>query len=405
MKLPLLRLSSTTVALAFLGVQAASAQDIQKANNTTALNLAGSWTGESVPGSGNRAVYTGLGSLSTALGADLSWQGIRHAGNTGTWTITGSNTLTLGSSGIEISGTGSGGVTINSNVIQGANASYVTANGRNITLGGSLSGSGNINVSGTGLLLLNGNNSGYTGVITTSARISVGSDTALGTQSLVMNNGSFLNAGGVSRTLANGITVSGGVTLETVNSSRNLTLNGVISGSGSVTKAGTGVLTLNNNNSYSGTTTVSAGTLLINGYQTGVGQVTVGSAGTLGGSGNIAGSLHFDAGANFVFSLTDTLTVNGANVSFAGFSMSNVIGLDSSVASGIYELINGAASIDFTNVSNVGFANAFDLGDGRSAYFRAGSLEVVVVPEPGTAAFLIVGLALVPAYRRLRKAI
>jgi len=133
--------------------------------------------------------------------------------------------------------------------------------------------------------------------------------------------------------------------------------------------------------------------------------VTVGSAGTLGGSGNIAGSLHFDAGANFVFSLTDTLTVNGANVSFAGFSMSNVIGLDSSVASGIYELINGAASIDFTNVSNVGFANAFDLGDGRSAYFRAGSLEVVVVPEPGTAAFLIVGLALVPAYRRLRKAI
>ena len=46
-----------------------------------------------------------------------------------------------------------------------------------------------------------------------------------------------------------------------------LTINAIISGTNGFTKAGAGILTLNSNNIYNGTTTVSGGTLFINGSQ------------------------------------------------------------------------------------------------------------------------------------------
>ena len=51
--------------------------------------------------------------------------------------------------------------------------------------------------------------------------------------------------------------------------------SGVLSGSGSLTKVGTGILTLTGTNAYLGTTTVSDGMLLVNGNNTGTGAVTV----------------------------------------------------------------------------------------------------------------------------------
>jgi hypothetical protein len=71
------------------------------------------------------------------------------------------------------------------------------------------------------------------------------------------------------------------------------------------------------------------------------------------------------------------------------------------VAVGIYTLIDGAAEIDWNNVSNIGAANAYALGDGKSAYFQEGSLQVVVVPEPSTFVSLIFGgIAAMLLYRR-----
>lgn len=169
-----------------------------------------------------------------------------------------------------------------------------------------------------------------------------------------------------------------------------------------LTVSGSGSQTLTGNNTYSGTTLVSAGTLIIDGAQSGTGLVTVESGGILGGNGSIAGSLSLEAGADFVFSLTETLTVNGAGVTFGGFGISNLIGLDSSVALGTYTLINGSAAFNFTNVSNFGSGNAASIGGGKSAYFQSGSLQVVVVPEPTTLALLAGGLAFTLLGRRRR---
>ncbi|MDI1311057.1 autotransporter-associated beta strand repeat-containing protein [Prosthecobacter sp.] len=83
----------------------AQAADRIKANNTTNLNNAGSWS-PGVPDFGNMAVWTNVvtGANSTVLGGNVTWQGIRIADPGGLVTIGAGNTLTLsaGQAGISI---------------------------------------------------------------------------------------------------------------------------------------------------------------------------------------------------------------------------------------------------------------------------------------------------------------
>ena len=83
-------------------VPQATAVDRVKANNTDNLNQATSWVGGTVPGAVDVAVWdaTVTAANSTLLGADLSWQGIQITDPIGNVTIDGGNSLTLGSSGI-----------------------------------------------------------------------------------------------------------------------------------------------------------------------------------------------------------------------------------------------------------------------------------------------------------------
>ena len=108
-------------------------------------------------------------------------------------------------------------------------------------LGGAISGTGSVTKAGTGTTTLTGANT-YTGGTTISA----------GT--LQVGNG------GTTGSIVGDVIDNGGLTF---NRSDAVTFGGVISGTGTLTKAGTGTTTLTGANSYSGTTTISAGTLQV----------------------------------------------------------------------------------------------------------------------------------------------
>lgn len=152
-----------------------------------------------------------------------------------------------------------------------------------------ISGSGGVTQAGTGITVITGANT-YTGATTVNA----------GT--LQIGNGG--TAG--SLTPSSSITVNASLVFNRSNSlTQGTDFNSVISGSGSVAQAGSGTTVLNGTNTYSGGTTVTTGTLSLGGSSalgTGTatvsggtlnlgGQsvsnaVTIGSAGTLSGSGS-----------------------------------------------------------------------------------------------------------------------
>jgi len=178
---------------------------------------------------------------------------------------------------------------------------------------------------------------------------------------------------------------------------------GVIAGNLDLVKLSSGTLALTGANTYTGDTDVLGGTLVLDGSIESTGLVAVGSGATIGGDGSIAGSLFLDAGASLLFEIGKTLTVNGASVSFGGFSLANLLGLDASTPIGSYTLIDGLADINFANVSDFGAENPVSLGDGKSAYLRSGSLVLQVVPEPSSLMLAGLGGVLAAGYALRRR--
>ncbi|WP_438395833.1 autotransporter-associated beta strand repeat-containing protein [Caballeronia sp. DA-9] len=192
----------------------------------------------------------------------------------GTLILTGENTYT-------------GATTINAGTLQigdggntGSYAGNITDNaalvfdrGNATTYGGIVSGTGSLAQQGNGVLILTGDNT-YTGGTTISA----------GT--LQLGNGG--TAGGIVGNVSNNAMLS-------FARSDNLTFDGIISGAGSVTQAGSGMVLFNGVQTYSGTTNINAGTLAIGDAShlgaelAGGGPVTVGAAGALGGYGKVPG--------------------------------------------------------------------------------------------------------------------
>jgi autotransporter-associated beta strand protein len=98
-------------------------------------------------------------------------------------------------------------------------------------------------------------------------------------------------------------------------------IEGAVTGSSAIFKVGTGTLLLNNSgNTYTGVTTVSAGTLLVNGQIT-ASPIIVNSGGKLSGVGSLGGATTINAGAtlnpgtNSIGTLTfnNNLTLNAAS--------------------------------------------------------------------------------------------
>jgi autotransporter-associated beta strand protein len=134
--------------------------------------------------------------------------------------------------------------------------------------------------------------------VTVSPTITVGPGSSVSLSSLgnnanpVLSGGTLALVSGDSSSISISVNGSGGTIQSPTSGSA--TLSGVFSGTGGLTFSGSasGRIVLSGANTYSGGTTVSGGTLVVAGSSpTGTGDVFVASAGTLMGTGTIAGNL------------------------------------------------------------------------------------------------------------------
>ena len=188
-----------------------------------------------------------------------------------------------------------------------------------------------IEKNGVGTLVLSGANTYTGGTVLNAGTIAVANNTALGTGSLAMANSTALQAN-ASVNLANNIGLIGNSTINT--NGNNMGLSGNMTGNGGFAKTGDGTLTLSGANSYSGGTTVSAGTLagttssiqgnVVNNAIVNFSQSTNGTyAGVMSGSG----SLVKDGAGSVTLSNANTYTgdtsINAGSLILTGSTTSN----------------------------------------------------------------------------------
>jgi autotransporter-associated beta strand protein len=134
--------------------------------------------------------------------------------------------------------------------------------GSNVTLSGAVSGAGALTKIGAGTLTLTGANTYTGGTFVNAGALVAGNAGALGTRAVSLADGVRLGfAGPMTFTNSIAFAGAGGASLDT--GASNVTLSGVVSGGGALTKIGAGTLTLAGLNTYTGGTALDAGTLEI----------------------------------------------------------------------------------------------------------------------------------------------
>src|SRR6516164_1241178 len=174
---------------------------------------------------------------------------------------------------------GAGAVTLGSATLT------TNGDGSDTTFSGTISGSGGLVKIGDGTLTLLGNNSYTGGTPLNEGTLAVGSNTALGTGTLTLADGTTLQAAANRLALANAMQLLGDATVDT--QSNTMTLSGSISGTGGLDKIGSGTLILTSASTYTGDTNVNEGVLTVTGSL--VSAVSVNEGGTLTGTGTIGG--------------------------------------------------------------------------------------------------------------------
>jgi autotransporter-associated beta strand protein len=283
-----------TGANTYSGGTTVSAGTLQLGNGGTAGSITGNVS--------NNGVLAFDRSDSVTFAGTISGTGSVTQIGTGTTILTGNNTYTGGttiSTGTLQLGNGGTTGTIIGNITDSGTLVFNRSDA--LTFGGVVSGIGDLVQSGGGTLTLTGTNTYSGGTNLNGGILAVNSDMNLGTGALSFNGGTLealAAGGGIVSSKAITLNSAGGTFLADAGTAS--TLSGPLTGAGSWTKNGPGILTLTGTNTYSGGTTVSAGTLQI-------------------GNGGTAGSITGNVSDNGVlaFNRSDSVTFAGT-ISGAG---------------------------------------------------------------------------------------
>ena len=280
----------------------------------------------------------------------------------------------------------------------GAGGGVFDTNGNNVALSQTISGTGSLTKQGQGSLTLAGNNLYSGGTTVTGGVINFTSANSFGSGQITLSGGGLQWAAGSTADISSKLAPlgTGGGTFD-INGNI-VTLASAITGSGGLTKQGLGVLTLTGNNSYSGGTTVSAGALVGNssslqgnilnnasvvfnqsgagiyaGMMSGSGSLTLQGGGLLnltgtntytGGTSVSGGLINFNSANNFG---TGAITLAGGGLQWA-------TGTTTDISARLAPL--GAAGGTFdTNGNNVTFATSLS-GTGGLAKVGNGLLNL-----------------------------
>jgi autotransporter-associated beta strand protein len=297
-------------------------------------------------------------------------------------------------------------------------------------LQGGISSTGSIVKAGTGLLVLTAAST-YTGSTTISGgTLQLGIGTGGGTSGSISTTSSIVN----NATLA-------------INRSNSLAIATVISGTGVVNQIGSGTTTLSAANTYSGGTSVTAGSLLITntkGSGTGTGSVTTASGTTLGGAGTIApnGSNSVILGGSVSPGITGaagTLTFtpadgnvtfqNTSSIAFELFGNGNndklVVAATGAGLLDVSSMTAGSIGVTFVGGYTPALGHSFDLLDWNgvsglstsllnlstagfdpswvwdtSLFTTNGTISIALVPEPSRGLMLMIATGAVLQRRR-----
>ncbi len=216
---------------------------------------------------------------------------------------------------------------------------------------------------GPGSLTLTGDNSYSGGTLLQGGTLGVGANTALGTGALSMSDGTTLRAAADKLTLANAVSLSGVGSIDT--QAYQMTLSGAVTDGatvGSLTKRGSGLLTLTGATSYSGNTSIADGTLAMATYRQRANQtLTFGAA-----SDTVYGKLQVAGVASFVPQAKLAVDVASVNTLGKGQQLASVISAGTLEASS-FSVTDNSLLFDFNaaisgNAVNLNIVDAMSIG-------------------------------------------
>lgn len=363
------------------------------------INGTGVSSGGAIMNSGSSCTYSGLVTLGSASSI-LGGSGTIALSNTGT--ITGSGySLTLGGAQ---GGSIAGIIGTNAGTLTKQDAGTWTLTGANTYTGATSISAGTINIqNATGFGTTAG---GVT--VASGAAVELQGGIAVGAEALSLNNNGVSSAGALRNVSGNNswsgaitlttnavrinsdagtLTLSGGISNSNVNltfgGSGNITSSGVIgTGSGNLIKDGAGTLTFSATNTYTGTTTVSAGSIALGAAQTSLTNDVVLTAGTFnaGGYAITTSGNWTNNGGTFTHG-NNTVTLTGSNKTLGGSSSTSFYNLT----------VNGTTTLGVattvTNTLNLGSfltLSTYDLTIGASGVFAGyGTTAFVVTNSTG----------------------